>query len=30
LNYDFYCNKNVVNGGIVQPLILGGMASENK
>lgn len=24
LNYEFYCNKNVVNGGIIQPLILNG------
>ena len=30
LSYEFYCNKNVVNGGIVQPLILSGMALEKK
>lgn len=29
LNYEFYSNKNVVNGGIVQPLIMG-VASEKK
>ena len=30
LSYDFYCNKNVVNGGVVQPLILGNMTLEKK
>lgn len=30
LNYDYYCNKNVVNGGIVQPLILGNMINADK
>ena len=30
LNYEFYCNKNVVNGGVVQPLILGGLVTEKR
>ena len=30
LNYEFYCNKNVVNGGVVQPLIMGGMVSDKQ
>ncbi len=30
LNYDFYINKNVVNGGVIQPLILGGAVVEKK
>jgi hypothetical protein len=29
LNYEFYANKNVVNGGVVQPLIMG-VAPEKK
>ena len=30
LNYDFYCNKNVVNGGFIQPLIFGSMSNAEK
>lgn len=30
LNYEFYCNRNVVNGGVIQPLILGSMVNAEK
>ena len=30
LNYEFYVNKNVVNGGVIQPLILTGVTAEKK
>lgn len=30
LNYEFYSNKNVVNGGVIQPLILNGATATEK
>jgi hypothetical protein len=30
LNYDFYANRNVVNGGVVQPLILAGVPDRRE